>query len=314
MLFFFTIFSISWSEEALVIGTEIAFRNAGDVSTKLVKQVLRLINEEVDYLSYSGAWLAYIEHEPYNTDCFRHWRFQQRPIGIEKSSHSNIDDLNSTLFSLVPGLNESIINGPWPFHFAFKTMMALMLESFSPLHSSEYFDSDQFIDGDDSGSKFFIMYNGRNMSLLDFWDTGCGRWDMKVPYTKDQYAIIKNEINAIVKEHGVGTFTNVTADYQKAMNESYDIAKNVVYQNIVPNTELSAEYVQKCMDVTSERIALAGYSLAKLLTTIHAPFPPLTGRPPFSVREGIAWGLMILLVPIAIYIVHSYLSIKFKFD
>ena len=314
MLSFFTVFSLSWSEEALVIGAEIAFRTVGDTGPQLSVSAQKLINENLDRPSLIGAWLAYIERPPSNTDCWRHWRFQQRPIGVENSTHSNIDDLNSTLFSIIPGINNSLINGPWPFNFAFKTLLALMLESYAPLHVAEYFVGSFANDGDDSGQKYFIKYKGQRMSLLDFWDSGCGRWTLKTPYSDDDWETIKKEVNAVIKERSIGMYPNVTVDYVKAMNESYNIAVDSVYQGIEPETELSSEYVSKCIDVTNDRIANAGYVLATLLKTVKVPYVAQKPKITITVTEAIAWTMMILLLPFAFYLIHNYFSVKYKID
>lgn len=314
MLSFFTIFSLSWSEEALVIGTEIAFRAAGDVGPQLSVAAQKLINEKLDRPSLIGAWLAYIERPPSNTDCFRHWRFQQRPIGVENSTHSNIDDLNSTLLSLIPGINNSVINGPWPFNFAFKTLLALMLESYAPLHVAEYFGGSFANSGDDSGQKYFIKYKAQRMSLLDFWDSGCGRWTLKTPYSDSDWKTITNEVNTVIKERSFAMYPDVTVDYEKAMNESYEIAVDSVYQGVEPEQELKSEYINKCIDITNDRIANAGYALATLLKTIKVP--SITEKPKIiiTVTEAIGWTMMILLTPFAFYLIHNYFSVKYKID
>ena len=314
LFFSYFLFGKSWNDEILTIATEIMFRNLGDTGPSLVNRVLQMVGEQLERPSLAGSWLSYLERPPFNTDCFNHWRYTQKPFGPYIEMHSNEDDLKSTLVSLSKGLTAGTISGAWAYHFSFKTLLCLYLESFSPIHNSEYF-GDAFPNGDDSGRKYMIKYNGETMSLHDFWDTGCGQYSSKYPFSVIDWRRIDTEVTNIIKANPSGSYPSISIVVEDIINESYHLSQYVYPNTISPNTELPTEYVDSCKSLVSKRIPLAAYSLAKFLKTINIPnIVPPNSKSPISASEAIAWAVMCFLVPLATFLTWNYFHKKTKAD
>ena len=317
-MFLFLSLARCWSEEALVIGMEIMFRSIGDTGPQTVQKVLDIGDETLERPSLAGAFLAYVERAPYNTDCFNHWRYTQNAYanGItDYTSHSNQDDLTSTLSNTLNGIKQQTINGAWPYHFAFKTMLATFLEAYAPLHNIEMFSND-FKDGDNSGRNFNIKYNGQTMSLHDFWDSGCGRYTKQVPFSAADWKQIDNEVTWIFANYTKTSFgDNLQDDPILAQVESYNLSVEQVYQGVQVNQELSSDYVAKCKALTDKRIAEAAYALGSTIKSITVPViqknPP---KVPMRTSEAIAWTITCLLLPLTIYLVWNFFQNKSKSD
>lgn len=320
-LFLLSSFAISWSDELLVIAAEIMFRATGDSIKQLVTDTLLLNGETLDHLSLIGAWISYVERAPFNTDSFNHWRFKQTPINKKNltiTEHSNIDDLKATGTSFLKGITNGEINGEWPYNFAFKSLVGLMFEAFSPIHTAEFFD-DNFKNGDDSGRNFFIRYNGKNISLLEFWDTGCMKYTRLSPFSQEDWTSIRSEVDELYQKYPKSNFHDTRRNFDEIINESYELAVSQIYK-IKPNTDLNeqSEYTQNCIKLTQERIAHAGATAAAHFSSLKVPIMKKLPPPkPFSSHEPMAWIIFCIALPLFAYSAYKYFtrsSFYSKFD
>lgn len=308
---FFTLFSTSysWTEEALMLGTEFMFRQF-DPAKQAFLRAFNQINEKYDPPCVAGGWLARVEYAPTNTKCFNHWRFVQTPINGSDNYHRNKDDLTVQLNGLLGGLINNTITDKWAYNFAFKVASALFFEAFSPLHTSELFDNDRFKDGDDSGKKYMIKYQGNEMSLLDFWDSGCGRYTRQTPYTETQWTdFYKNVDYMLLKFPRPSCNVNIT--WQMAVNDTLNVTNTVVYQGIKYGQELSKEYIDKCIEITDERLACAAYNYGTLAKTFILPSAvTYPSKHPVSTSEMAAWATLLLLSATFGYLAWYHRSLK----
>ena len=321
----FLLFSLAkcWSEEALLIQTEAMFRVLGDTGPQMVQQVLDIADEVVDRPSLAAAFLSYVERPPYNTECFNHWRFTKKPYnpeGLEIVEHSNSDDLESTVNSLLKSVESGSLNGAWPYNFGFKTFLTLYLESFDPLHNVEYFSSN-FPTGDDSGKKFVIYDNKKATTLYDFWTSGCGRFNRTSPHSQAVWKDIDNEVTELIKNYPLSYIESV---YDKKVfksdiwgrETSYNISVSDVYTGISPNQEISSSYRSKCIEITDIRMAQAAYALANELK-YEVKIPDIKKNPatfPIKTSEAIGWSITCMLAPLTIYLILHYFHMKSKSD
>lgn len=322
-MFFFLSLGRCWSEEVLVIATEMMFRTLGDSGPQKIKQVLAIGDEKLDRPSLASAFLSYVERAPYNTDCFNHWRYTRTPINRTESeitAHSNQDDLASTTSNLNDSILNQKLNGAWPYNFGFKVFLTTFLESYDPMHNSEFFSSD-FPDGDNSGRKFMITFKGNRMSLADFWESGCGRYTRKAPFTAEDWKIIDKEVTEEFSKNTKAHLKDIdsyTTELETAQNESYNIANDDVYADNLKNGDPiseNGEYYNKCVDITSKRFANAAYSLADYLKTLTIPtIQKNPAKAPIRTSEAIGWSITCLLLPLTLYLIWNYFQTKNKFD
>ncbi|EAY18209.1 hypothetical protein TVAG_122750 [Trichomonas vaginalis G3] len=319
MFFVLLFLSRSWSEEYLTIGMEVMFHILGDTGPQLVQKVLDLTDEKLERPSLAGSWLVALKRPPSNTDCFDHWRYSQRnftSIVNMSDYHANSDDLSSTLNSLNKSIVGQTLDGPWPYNFGMKTFFTLYLEAFAPIHVTEYFDDGKFLHGDDNGKKFYIKYKGENMSLHDFWDTGCGRYMLESPYSAENWKSIDSLVTKLYKRMEDATITApLPANYAEAIEQSFNYSISTVYNMdlIVPDKELPDEYVNTCIETTDKRMLQAASSLSKFLKYYSVPI--IKKNPPvqmISPSEAVAWGLLFFVAPLTIYLVWKLIHNKIK--
>ena len=318
-MFLFIGLANCWSEEMLTIGMEVMFRSIGDTGPQTVQKALDIGDDDFERPSLAGSFLAFVEHAPYNTDCFNHWRYTQTPYvsgqTFDYTEHSNLDDLKETLSDTLNGIRDQTVTGAWPYSFAFKTMLGTWFEAYSPIHNIELFSQSDFPNGDNSGRNYTILYNGKTMSLHDFWDTGCGRYTKTVPFTSEQWSEIDQEVTTIVKTYPKSSIENLTSDAEEALQESYELAKEYVYSGVSPNSALSTEYVNKCKEFTDRRIAESAYALGSVIKSITVPnIQKNAAKVPMRTSEAIGWSITCLLAPLTLYIVWHYFQSRIKLD
>ena len=213
MLLFFANFINCWGEEVDIIATNIMLRAQSFSAYSFVKQVSELVDEPLKDPSFIGAWIDLVERPPYNINAFNHWRFTQTPINNSSqpiSPHSNQDDLVTQLSKALDHfvLLNNIVD-PWSFNMNVKTIFGLLFDAFSPLHNAELFSSD-FPNGDDSGRNFPITYDGINMSLYTFWDTGCYRFHLQNISTEAEFDQINSTVTDLLFKYPPSLYFNST--------------------------------------------------------------------------------------------------------
>ena len=141
-----------------------------------------------------------------------------------------------------------------------------------PMHNTAR-DTDTFPTGDRGGNDFPLIGppnlkpEPRNLHFL--WDIGCGLFpSVKRPLSTDGSNQIKMIANRITSNFPVGSLAGV-GDKNPAVwsAEGVLIAKEVCY-NLEPGSVPTDRYLQKGMQISAERAALAGYRLASLLNRI----------------------------------------------
>ena len=298
----------SFGDELHVIAAEVMFRNIGDSITNVFKNTSAIISEVVDRPSVIGAWISYVERPPFNIDAFNHWRFEQTPINDEHlniTAHTNEDSLAATYQQLIPVLTGT--GDAWTFNFAVKSWFGILVDGFSPLHNAELFSSD-FPDGDNSGRRFPVKFNGNEMSLYDLWETGCGKYSLKLPFTADQWASIDQKVTDIMQRH---TFSHFHRDYdfEKYREQAYNLSRVKVYKNLKSGADITEEYVKQCQDICEEMAAHAGYFAGAHFKDSGFVIPPrvIEERQPMAKSEAIAWLIFCFLLPAAFYVISDLL-------
>lgn len=323
ILSIFFSFVICWNQEVNIIAAEIAFRRAGDTPHTAIQRVLQMNNENLVRDSIVGAWISSVELPPINTKTFNHWRFTRTPINRGEGEviyHSNEDDLVTEVTQINSGLSKNTITDLWSYTLAFKSFFGLYLDLFAPLHNAELFnitnpqDSNEFLflDGDDSGQKFFINYNGNNISLYDFWESGCGRFNKILPYTNEEW----HEIDMIVDQlrSSVSSKIPIPSNFTKISKDSTNLANTTVYDiSINQNVKDGDDYYNKCIQITNERIVIGAYSLSNALKRINVPsFPQKMPEQRMGQSEIVAWGVLALLLPTFAFLLWTFCQLKVK--
>lgn len=310
-------FALCFNDELHVIACEVMFRNTGDSGTNVVKNAMKLVDESDEHARASelAAFLSRAERPPYNIDSFDHWRYRQNPLTYSAiavdSPHTNEDDLVTTLNMVSGNLGNAELKKEWSYNFAVKIFLGLVVDSFNPLHLSELFDDDSFRNGDDSGRKFFVLHNGKNISLNEFWNTGCGKYTYSLPFTSEQWDEIDQKVTTLMQKHIISKFKGLKKPIEYTQEESYNISRDFVYNGIEQNKELPSDYVNKCIDIVEERITNSGYYIASKITKFASLEQPIkVGKQPMKTTEALAWSLFCLILPTTVFLVFDCINSK----
>ena len=310
-MFFLFSLGLGFGDELHVIAAEVMFRNVGDSITNVFKNTSSIISETVDRPSVIGAWITYVERAPFNIDAFNHWRFEQTPLNDEHlniTAHTNDDSLAQTYRHLTPVLNGT--SDAWTFNFAVKAWFGILVDGFSPLHNSELFSSD-FPDGDNSGRKFLVKVNGAETSLYEFWETGCGKYPMKLPFTKEQWEQVDEKVTEIMKKNTYSKFHR-NYDFDKYREQAFNLSRAKVYKGIKNGDTLSQEYIEQCQALCEEMVANAGYFAGANFkdTSFVIPKKVIEAKAPMANSEAVAWMLFCFLLPAAFYVISDLMRPK----
>mmetsp|Transcript_26124 Transcript_26124/g.30173 ORF Transcript_26124/g.30173 Transcript_26124/m.30173 type:complete len:100 (-) Transcript_26124:9-308(-) len=88
----------------------------------------------------------------------------------------------------------------------------------------------------------------------------------------DEWTAVGDMANKLTSNYPRSYFVNrlKKTSFFEWLQESHDIAINVVYNGITPNSTLSPEYIKKGTEVINEQLAIAGYRLADLIISLDS--------------------------------------------
>ena len=140
-----------------------------------------------------------------------------------------------------------------------------------PLHCISLFSSD-FPNGDRGGCNFKITYPIENITNLhSLWDSCIGLFTKKMerPLKNEDRDLIERYANEIINLYPKDFFKeDLYLGEKKWVEESYNLAKDVVYKDIKPYDIPSKNYLDKSKEHAIKRLAEAGYRLAIILEDI----------------------------------------------
>ena len=143
-----------------------------------------------------------------------------------------------------------------------------------PLHCATRV-TEQNPDGDRGGNLFMVHLSGKKkVKLHSYWDGGIGDFPKGGPppeFAPPSLDDVKEAAQSIAEEFP-DTDTQWKAggpfNFEGWSQESFDLAKKVAYDSLLPNTRPTPAYIQKAKKTTRKRVAWGGYRLAELLNTI----------------------------------------------
>lgn len=162
---------------------------------------------------------------------------------------------------------------PKPFERAFMLpfLVHLVGDIHQPLHAISRYSP--MLPSGDSGGNFFPIRVGDKVTNLHFyWDSGLGVFsDVGEKYVALTGKDPKTEALAqsVMKEFPRKHFGNQIEQtvFRAWANDSHELAKTVVY-DLIEGLQPSDSYVKKGQKLSKERVALAGYRLAFVLSSM----------------------------------------------
>lgn len=171
---------------------------------------------------------------------------------------------------------KTITNRKCPYYFTCELAKSIQLRALShfvgdlhqPLHAVSRYNK-KYPDGDLGGNKFLLNF-GYYKNLHMLWDAIVALDKGSEPYVikikiQTKEIMIKNATDIMNEFPKSGLIEKIKIlDPNEWAKESYKVANEFVYRKIEENSAPSEEYLTKGQKYAKERIALAGYRLARL--------------------------------------------------
>ena len=300
-MFLFITFSFAWVDQMLATAGQIAMNDLGSEYSDRIAYALELVSDEFTRPAQAAAWSYYVERPPFNIPSFRHWHFHPVPFSNDRTptqERFDTDDLaagiNGTR-SLLGNFKNGGIGRPWPWAFALKVLMGMICDSFSALHNTVLF-SQEFPDGDDSGRRFTVRNGGRDLTLFELWESGCGAFQDNLTFSASDWETIDKLASDLSREFP----REDSYDPAKVMSSTHEFDKTSVY-TVHTGEVIGAEYIEMCQRESRRRVALAGWAIADSLRGVKVVLADRKAHPsqPMRASEVMSWLVMLILAPVA---------------
>jgi hypothetical protein len=154
--------------------------------------------------------------------------------------------------------------------YALAYLVHLVGDAHQPLHCATRY-TEKHKDGD-AGGNFFLLANAPKDNLHSYWDAAGGLFNfVRVirPLDSAGKQAIKQWAKKIMAAHPANSLPALN-DLQAGawVEESHQLARSEVYQNIEENGTPNSAYAAKTKSICGQRIAMAGYRLAALLNNL----------------------------------------------
>lgn len=279
-----------WNKPGHMLTGAVAYHELKNTDEQAVKNVIELFKKHYYYprweqimtsqninqadrdlflFMYATRWSDDVRNDQEHRDKWHYINHPFKPsteaasVKIFPFDNDNIEKAWSYNISLLqPSEDEDKAKAlTWLFHLAG--------DSHQPLHSSSLYTSlFQRKGGDKGGNSFFVRAaaNRATINLHKFWDDAIT--------TSLNFRTIRNLAIEIRTNYPKSSFQNVEeTDLAKWIQESFELAKTEVYLNgqLKTGTKTNGEvvpsdYPSRRKEISTQRIALAGYRLANFLS------------------------------------------------
>lgn len=201
------------------------------------------------------------------------------PFGIEYAYQSAIniiidsqDTEKQRSATVKAGLMDSLM---------LRFILHLTGDAHQPLHAASLFSktflNKTLIAGDMGGNLIHVddIFHNNITNLHSLWDSCLGLYkEMKeMPLSEENRTIITDRAEELMRRYPRSTLENeiIDVDMGKWIKESLEYTKSFVYSDIDIFPALSPQYIDKGRQICTQRIALAGYRLAQVLSILYDP-------------------------------------------
>lgn len=210
--------------------------------------------------------------------CFDRWHFTNIPFDpnhVLSECDTRVIQGENLYDDIIFGLNQAAKAlqekkaGPALSNLMLAMVLHFAADIHQPLHCCSHYNA-QFPQGDRGGN--LVRIPGQKSSLHALWDSGMGKFpDIRAPYTPAMLDQIAAFAEDLMKRYPAERYTSTclkTFNPQSWADESAELARTVAY-DFEKGQPLSDAYLQRGYEVASERVALAGYRLGALITSLQ---------------------------------------------
>lgn len=263
----------AWFDEGHEVVGEIAWRSLDDNTKATVTELLKHLEPAYSQASSLAKAGTIPDRMKGGFKLFDQWHYVTLPIMTYNATAPASKTPNSlwalceSVRTIATVTHTTRTPGylPWaPNSFERAFMIAwlahLVGDMHQPLHSVSRF-TPTLPDGDMGGNLFPVRVGSKVTNLHLFWDSGLGYFNKQK--NTDEIA------QELMKEHPRASFKNKVemVAFREWAQDGHNLAKNVVY-DLPEGSEPTKEYTARGQKIVKERVALAGYRLAFLLTEL----------------------------------------------
>lgn len=270
--------TFGWWDSAHMIVAQIAKENMDEQSVIKAEAILEPLNssfpqcgtfitaacfpDDLTSIGLAGFKVWHGMLKPYDPECI----MTSRELGsIEALISTN--NLHLAIRNCERVLSDPD-SSPWAKAFMLRFLLHTVADIHQPLHCIQMY-SPAFPTGDGAGHRFRLQGGAKNLHA--YWDSMLGICAKKLsrPLSPDDETWVIEAARQIMREYPLDTLPeHHLLDIEEWSDESYDLAVQVVYTGIEPNTKPSEAYIARGRRIACRQVALAGYRLAHLLETL----------------------------------------------
>jgi len=265
--------SNAWFDEGHEVVGEIAWRSLDDKTKATLTELLKHLEPAYSQASTLATAGTIPDRMKGGFKVFDQWHFVTLPIMTFPGTPPATKTPNAVwalcesvrTIATVTNITRTAGYLPWaPTHFERAFMIAwlahLVGDMHQPLHSVSRF-TPTLPEGDMGGNLFPVRFGNKVTNLHLLWDSGVGFFNKQKK--TDEIA------EELMKEHSRASFGNKIqiVAFREWAQDGYELAKSVVY-DLPEGSEPTKEYTARAQKLVKERVALAGYRLAFLLTEL----------------------------------------------
>lgn len=257
----------AWNTVGHMLIAEIAYEKLNPSVKEKVNNLVATLGKEYPYITrfeQMAPWPDTLRYQKIET--YSHWHYIDNAFSNDGTPLKNLTDTDNVVWAI--NLIEPVLANAKANPFERARFLAFLVhfvgDIHQPLHTVSRI-SKAHPDGDQGGNLFFIQSpnNSRQTNLHSLWDSGLGVFELSSP--NDLSALVQT-ITAMYPEKYFGNQIN-DLDPEDWSKEGSELAMNVVYktvENRVPNVS----YIESGKQLAEQRIALAGYRLARVLNRL----------------------------------------------
>jgi len=277
---------------------ELDLKSKNPAALQLAENITAIFNplshNKIKSFVESAAWPDDVKQ--YKLNLMDTWHYLDVPVRLDDPDpHPHFDHTTSDSAALLKTAMTVLLKwNKWELkdleHEALeKSMMLRYLahvvgDIHQPLHSAELFDDVNFPKGDMGGNLFKIKYTSNINNLHKFWDSGADSLNNNItrPLNKTSSHILEDIASEIMKEFpekktfktkfDVNAIEETSYPFDDWILEANSVARNVTYQNIEHQGNVTQKYKSKAAVVCRQQISIAGFRLSQLVQDIYTAY------------------------------------------
>ncbi|KAJ5070849.1 endonuclease 4 [Anaeramoeba ignava] len=274
--FYLIIVGFCWWGNGHMIIVEIATRDLTEEQKELLMNILDTWEPYFTGDFYEASvWPDEIKAAPYNISSMSNWHFADIPYNPENISINFTMPTENVMWACNQSLNT--LQSPnctsiWAWAFQLRQLIHFVGDLHQPLHCCQMY-SPLFPNGDQGGNLFLLTGDSPCNTRLHFWwDSVACEYLGVYPLDEEGIQYLIGNATSIMNKYPKiwfkDRFNDSNFDFVAWGTETYQLAVDYAYTDIVVNGTASDFYKERTIKISQQQIALAGYRLGSILLSI----------------------------------------------